>query len=173
MYIGLGAATIAAGMAFPIGAHAASFLIDFGSALATFQAPLPGGPISGLVVTLGGVTFDGPAVGFGAPSYDPVFNDLSTPGPGGSFSYWGGTAGCPEPLCVLEFEDRHEIGGDPPVWAANTESFGTVLASGSYEITPAPIPLPAPLALLAVGLGALGAIGLRRGRVTSPQGELL
>lgn len=153
--------------------QAATWNIDFGSVEATFTAPAEGGLVSDLVVTLGGVTYDRAVPGFTAPSYDPVYNDFSAPGGGVSFSYWGSTlvgSGCPEALCLIEFEDRASP-MIPPLWATNTVPFSSTLGNGHYDITPAavgpaPIPVPAPLGLLVAGVAAIGLVR-RRGRGAS------
>lgn len=149
-------------------AEAATWTIDFGSVETSFQAPVGGGPVTGLVVTLGGVIFDTPGTGDEAPVFDPVSNDFSGAG-GGIFSYYLSAlvgSGCPSDACLLEFENRVDP-VTPPLWAAFPLEMGIpggVFASGSYLIAPAPIPLPASLGLMAAAAGALGLLAARRRR---------
>jgi hypothetical protein len=170
MRIDMRAAGLAAALGLlPAAAQAVTWTIDFGSVTTSFQAPAAGGPVAGLSVTLGGVIFDTPEAGDLAPVFDPVSNDFSGAG-GGIFSYYRSAAsgsGCPETVCLLEFENRVDP-FTPPLWAAFPLEMGVpggVFASGNYEIAaagPAPIPLPAPLALMAAAAAALGIVRLRR-----------
>ncbi len=144
----------------PMAAHAITLTIDFGTTATTFEAD-PGGPVSNLSVTLGGVTFDTPQAGDGAPVYQAATNDFRA-FDGSKFSYYVGGTGCPEAVCLLEFEDRFDA-MTPPVWAAFplvNGIPGTVLASGHYEISA--IPLPATVGLLAAALASLGLATRRR-----------
>jgi hypothetical protein len=162
MAFGLRAVGLAAVVAIaPAAAQAVTWNIDFGSVATTFEAPDGGGLVSGLVVTLAGVTFDTPDPDGDAPVFDPTTNDFSGEG-GGIFSYYSGAAGCPEAVCLLEFENRVDP-FTPPVWAAFPLVMGIpgdVLANGFYEISP--IPLPAPLMLMAAAVGMLAGLGRRR-----------
>ncbi len=144
----------------PMAAHAATWNIDFGSTATTFDAD-PGGLVGNMTVTLGGVTFDTPEIGDSAPVYNLASNDFRA-FDGSKFSYYLGTAGCPQPICLLEFEDRFDS-MIPPVWAAFPLVDGipgSVLASGHYEISA--IPLPATAGLIAAALAGLGVVARRR-----------
>ena len=164
MAFGFRAVGLAAALALaPAAAQAITWNIDFGSVATTFEAPAVGGLVGGLVVTLGGITFDTPDLTGDAPVFDPATNDFSGEG-GGIFSYYSGVAGCPEALCLLEFENRVDP-FTPPLWAVFPLAMGVpgaVIASGNYEISP--IPLPAPLMVMLAAIGGLGLVRWRGAR---------
>jgi hypothetical protein len=168
MPFGLKAAGVAAAIVLLPGmAGAVTYDIDFGSYETTFSAPEGGGAVSDLVAVLGGVTFDTPDPA-NPPFYSPATNDFMPEG-GGIFSFYLGGAGCPQPSCVLEFEDAIDA-TMPPVWAAFPLVMGVpgeVFASGSYIVTPSAIPAPAAVWLLGTALAGLGFLRLGRRRALS------
>lgn len=133
--------------------------ISFGATSATFQAPMGGGAVTGLSVTLGGVTFDTPEP-VTPPLYDPVTNDISAAG--SLFGYYSNsitTPGCPVNQCVLEFETAVDA-FTPPVYAAfNSVAFDGIISGGFYIISPSDdipsVPLPASMPLLILGMVGL------------------
>ena len=149
--VGLAAALALA----PAAAPAITWNIDFGSVATTFEAPAGGGPVTGLVVTLGGLEFDTPEAGGSAPVFDPVENHFEPIG-GGIFSYFLN----PAHSAVLEFETRVDP-ITPPNWQVFDPMSGT-LAFGHYQISP--IPLPAPLMLMLAAIGGLGLVRWRGAR---------
>jgi hypothetical protein len=153
---GLRTASCAAALSLlPIAAQALTWNIDFGSIATTFEAPPGGGPVTGLVVTLGGLAFNTPEAGGSAPLFDPVENHFEPVG-GGLFSYYLN----PAHSAVLEFETRVDP-ITPPNWQAFDPMSGT-LAFGHYEISP--IPLPAPIVLMLAAVGGLGLVRWRGAR---------
>lgn len=153
-------------LATSIGSTAATFNISLGGQNTTFMAPMGGGVISNLSVTLGGVTFDTPNAGM-PPLYSPLLNDISAAGSlFGYFSNSTAAPGCPVGNCVLEFETAFD-NVTPPVFATyNNVVLGPVLTSGFYVITPAAVPLPAGLLMILTAL--CGLAGLRLCRQKAP-----
>jgi hypothetical protein len=151
MSIGLRAASCAAALLLaPTMAAALTWNIDFGSVETTFEAAAGGGPVTGLVVTLGGLEFNAPEAGGSAPVFDPVENHFEPIG-GGLFSYYLN----PAHSALLEFETRVDP-FTPPNWSVFDPQGGGVLAFGHYEISP--IPLPASLMLMAAVIGGFGLV---------------
>ena len=134
--------------------------VSFGATSATFQAPMGGGAVTGLSVTLGGVTFDTPEP-ITPPLYDPVANDISAAG--SLFGYYlnsNAAPGCPINQCVLEFETAIDAVTPPAYAAFNTVVFAGIISGGFYIISPSDetmaVPLPATMPLLILGLMGLG-----------------
>jgi hypothetical protein len=141
----------------PATAQALTWNIDFGSVATTFEAPVGGGLVSGLVVTLGGLEFNTPEAGGSAPVFDPVENHFEPIG-GGLFSSYLN----PAHSAVLEFETRVDP-VTPPNWQVFDPGLGGgPLDFGHYEISP--IPLPAPLMLMLAAIGGLGLVRWRGAR---------
>ncbi len=109
--------------------------VSFGATSATFQAPMGGGAVTGLSVTLGGVTFDTPEP-ITPPLYDPVANDISAAG--SLFGYYlnsNAAPGCPINQCVLEFETAIDAVTPPAYAAFNTVVFAGIISGGFYIIS--------------------------------------
>ena len=151
---------------------AATYQITMAGQTTTFDAPLAGGAISNLSVSVAGVIFDTPQAGGLAPVYDPIENDIQ--GAGGLFGYFANSIagpGCAIGTCLLEFEDSN-LGLPPKVWAVFPLINGTpgaVIASGSYTISSIDgvVPLPASVWLLGAGLAALTAFARVRSLQTA------
>lgn len=156
----------------PVWAATVDYDISFGTTSSTFQAPMGGGEVTGLSVTLGGVTFDTPEP-LAPPLYDPVTNDISAEG--SIFGYFLNSMaapGCPVGQCVLEFETAVDD-MTPPVYAAfNTVAFDGIIAGDYYIISPSDettaVPLPATLPLLVLGLTGLKFVRRRNKKHPNP-----
>ncbi len=152
--------------ALPGVAMAATYQVDFSvlgglGVIGTFEAPLGGGPVSNLTVTLQGVTFDTQTSG-GAFDYDPAQGDFVnyTGFPG--FTNSVAAAACGAGACFLEL---YPLPGDPEPgdYLAIDADLNNIDDGTKYAILPLlPVPLPPAVAGLAAGLGAL--LMLRRRR---------
>jgi hypothetical protein len=170
------AAGLFGGLTAPASAVSVTYGIEIAGNTGSFDAPDTGGLIEAFTITIDGVTFDTLGVGGGAPTYDPVDNDIrGNPGTEGFVLNSTASGACAALECVLSLEDSIDPGVIPPLYAIFPLVMGipgTVFASGEYEVTPPdatnPIPVPAPFGLLAGGLVLLWATGRRRtGRQTA------
>lgn len=149
-------------VAFATPAAAAQFEVFLGGDLGSFfEADATGGSITGLSLTISGVTFDTPDMGSTLPVYDPAENDINgAVSQFGSFRNSGAAGLCGPLMCILAFEDRVDL-ITPGNWLAFVEGSDGNFGEGVYVITPQQIPVPAGLPLILTGLAVLGVVRFR------------
>lgn len=149
----------------------AIYEIDFsnggGTAIGTFQAPVGGGPVTNLMVTLDGVhfdTMDSPTTNF---VYDTGLNEFTWATATPSFTNSAAVAGvCVAFGCDLTlFPDPDPL--VPGDYQAIDQNFNNLGPGTKYAINPNPtevVPVPAALPLILTGMGVLAVLRARRNR---------
>ncbi len=147
--------------------------IDFsnggGTAIGTFQAPVGGGPVTNLMVTLDGVHFDTMDSATTNLAYSIALNEFTWATATPSFTNSVAVAGvCAASACDLTlFPDPDPL--VPGDYQAIDQNFNNLGPGTKYSINPTPtevIPVPAALPLAATGVGILAFLRLRRSRYT-------
>jgi len=140
--------------------------------LGMFHAPMGGGAITSMTVTVGGITYDQLGTGTQAPQYNKATNDIS--GNGASLgAVFNSTAAepCGPGNCAFSFYAIYDplIPGEwysDKIAPAGKEKS---LSFGFYEIKLAAVPIPASTAFLLTAIAAL-VLTYRRKSARAPQG---
>ena len=149
----------------------AIYEIDFsnggGTAIGTFQAPVGGGAVTNLMVTLDGVHFDTMDSATTNFVYDTGLNEFTWATATPSFTNSVAVAGvCAAFGCDLTlFPDPTP--GIPGDYQAIDENFNNLGPGTKYEINPQPaaiVPIPAAVPLVVSGVGLLALVRSRRSR---------
>lgn len=147
----------------------AIYEIDFsnggGTAIGTFQAPVGGGPVTNLMVTLDGVHFDTMDSATTNFAYDLALNEFTWATATPSFTNSVAVPGvCAALGCDLTlFPDPDPL--VPGDYQAIDASLNNLGPGTKYSINPNPtevVPVPAALPLAATGLAFLAVMRLRR-----------
>ncbi|MEV8467112.1 hypothetical protein AB0T83_10005 [Fluviibacterium sp. DFM31] len=152
----------------PLSAKAATFQIDFSLAgsnniIGTFTAPAGGGTVSNLMVQMFNVLFDTRIDAGGPFDYDPAAGDFVNYSAFPTYTNATGNATCAATQCTLQI---YPLPNDPTPgdYLAVDGNLNNIDDGTKYAISgPSPVPLPGAAGLMALALGGLAGLRLRRG----------